>query len=264
MSGWQKCQLTIEVNNHLGYLYSKFCEDWDPCRMDVKENSITKHELLNIFMIDNVLDIQFSIKLRLFLQEIPFDINKPIINDVDNLPLSNVYHTNQNLILKSYYNNTEDVNEWLWEHYSYCFWRLAPKSLEAFLGSPIPRLITILERTIRSFDQIDGIKTSNLKKGTWVIQRMAQNQQADIHNDMNGTRRLSFIYYLTPDQWDENDGGGLCMLNVKGKKFERINPTFNRLVIWKVNEQLCGLHHVETVKASNDKPRIALVGFFNE
>jgi hypothetical protein len=262
---WEKCQLSIEVNNHLGYLYMKFCESWDKEKIEPKSLSLKQHvDLSNVYISYDVLNDSYARNVRKFIYNVPFDSNKEIINDQNNLPLSNVYHTNQSLILNCFENSSIDPNDWVWEKFSYCLWRLAPKTLNAFLGSPIPNLITLLEKTIRSKEYFGNIAYENLKKGTWVIQRIQKGQNVGIHSDKAYGRVISFIYYLTPDDWKKSDGGGLCMLNPYKKEFQRINPDFNSLIMWKSDDDnFKELHHVETVVADNDKPRIALVGFFN-
>jgi len=264
MKKWDHCRSNIEVNNHLGYLHNKFTNNWNPEQTIVENIEISSHQLLpNIGIATNVMPGILAQKVREFAQNVPFDNTKKILNDVDNLPLNSAYHQNQNLILDCYEKRTDSPSEWIWEHYSLDIWRLAPLSLNAFIGSPIPSFITVLEKAIRS-SNLNGINFDKLKKGTWVIQRIEHGASIGIHNDLCGSRKISFVYYLTPDSWQKKDGGGLFMLDMKGKKFRRINPDFNSLVIWEVNDDPSGLHHVEQVFAPNDKPRIALVGFFDE
>ncbi len=107
----------------------------------------------------------------------------------------------------------------------------------------------------------------NLKqchKATWVLQRVIQNHGISVHSDDFHGRKLAFVYYLTPDDWDNNiDGGALCVDSGINNKYEKINAQFNTLVAWNMNNQKSPLHYVETVRALNNRPRIALVGFFN-
>lgn len=260
--GWEQCQLTNQVNNHLGYLYNMYGHLIHFTSTSTKLNITQHHKLNTVFTAKNVLDQSFALELRAFLQAVPIDLNRKMINDATNLPLSNAFFEKDPLTCLE--NPTGDPNEWIWENYSYSFWRLAPKSLNAFYGSPIPKLIHMLDTLIRSLGSFNGISFDTLECSTWVIQRMIQGQKSGLHTDGTWTKRqISFIYYITPE-WFKRDGGGLHLLNIDEYKFRRINPDFNTLVIWPAkDDHYRDLHYVETVHASNDKPRIALVGFFD-
>lgn len=78
------------------------------------------------------------------------------------------------------------------------------------------------------------------------------------HNDTFGNRKISFIYYLTPDDWSEDDGGYLHVKN--DIRIIKIKPYFNSLIFWDMWEKKCPEHAVESV--DSDKPRFCLVGFF--
>lgn len=43
----------------------------------------------------------------------------------------------------------------------------------------------------------------------------------DIHGDKIG-RRIAFIYYLVPSDWNENDGGKLDLFSINGSYFYMI------------------------------------------
>jgi Rps23 Pro-64 3,4-dihydroxylase Tpa1-like proline 4-hydroxylase len=88
-----------------------------------------------------------------------------------------------------------------------------------------------------------------------------QNYGIGRHSDACAGRKISFIYYLTSDDWYQDvDGGGLAAH--VGRDCVKLNPTFNRLVAWEMFNSHGPDHYVNTVYTS--KKRLALVGFFNE
>ena len=209
-------------------------------------------------------DIKFAQECREFLQAIPFDINKPTLNDTDYPPSDTVYKNAYELyslcattpsLVNLRPESTNDPNLWTWEHYSYCFYRCLPLTVESFVGSPITKLIAMIASKWKN------TKLSNidiLKFYCGVIQRMTQGSFVTEHKDGHGFRKISFIYYLTPDDWNyQIDGGELCIHN---EKIFNINPTFNTLIAWdNTIDDL--LHSVGTIQADNSRPRLALVGF---
>ena len=212
----------INVNNHLGYLHNKFTLNWNPKKVETTNINLRKHDLLpNVYIGTNVIQKGIADEVRKFIYSVKFDNTLPILNDINNLPKDSAHLVNPTTILDIYENKTNDPKEWIWEHYNYQFWRLTPLSLNAFIGSPIPAFITILENIIRS-TKFCNIDFSKLEKGTWVIQRIEKGQEIGIHTDNGNGRVVSFVYYLTPDNWKNKDGGGLCMLNTTQKKFIRI------------------------------------------
>jgi hypothetical protein len=258
-----KSRCDINVNNHLGYLHKKFMNNWNPKKIVTKSIKLENYNTLpNVFIGYNVIPYDMANEVRNFIYSVKFDNTLEVLNDVTNKPKDSAHFVNPSSILDIYENRTSDTKEWIWEHYNYAFWRLTPLSLNAFMGSPIASFITVLENAIRATKFCD-IDFSKLNKGTWVIQRIEKGNEIGIHNDHCGSRTVSFVYYLTPDDWSKNDGGGLCVLNTEQKKFIRINPNFNSIAMWKVNSDYSGLHYVEKVAAPNNKPRISLVGFFD-
>jgi Rps23 Pro-64 3,4-dihydroxylase Tpa1-like proline 4-hydroxylase len=104
---------------------------------------------------------------------------------------------------------------------------------------------------------------NSLIKATWVLQRIAEGDGIGAHNDEFGSRKIAFVYYLTPDDWqNERDGGELYIVNEQGDK-TFIEPNFNTLVAWDMECSKSPLHWVNTVNAPNTRPRISLVGFWN-
>jgi Rps23 Pro-64 3,4-dihydroxylase Tpa1-like proline 4-hydroxylase len=103
----------------------------------------------------------------------------------------------------------------------------------------------------------------NARKATWVLQRTEKGYYLPAHNDDCSERKIAFVYYLTPSDWDwRNDGGELEIGNKDGGTSFRFNPTFNNLITWDMVKEQSPLHWINTVKAENDRPRIALVGFW--
>lgn len=130
--------------------------------------------------------------------------------------------------------NPVSVKEWEWEHYHWDFWRAIPITPEAFAGSPVLTLISVLEKQWYNTDMTDIWSNKHTLKGlhkaTWVIQRITKGKCINWHVDTFGDRKISFIYYLTPDDWSEEDGG---YLRVKGDEdIIMIKPHFNSLVFW--------------------------------
>lgn len=164
---------------------------------------------------------------------------------------------------------------WMWERYRHDIYRLRPKSLNAFYHSPIYNLIKIID------EKLMGLHPDANKKVCWVIQRLDRGMEMRPHID-GGGRKYSFIYYLTPSGWDpKTDGGELIIMKdpddsnlydnsktssyvnknyILGENDEMvINPTFNRLVLWKNDEGEAPLHRINMSKRDS---RIALVGFY--
>lgn len=171
-----------------------------------------------ICVINNFVHEEFAKYVRDFVLSVPFDINTSRLNDTDNQPKTNVYDSlklgDGITILDKYkghtyreYNNSEqeDANQWTWENYKFGIWRIAPLSATAYINSPIYDLINII------FWKLDKSIKESLKEklfvGTVVLQRVPTNNYITRHIDNCGTRRASFIYYLTPDDWSESDGG---------------------------------------------------------
>jgi hypothetical protein len=60
---------------------------------------------------------------------------------------------------------------------------------------------------------------TKVAKVTWVLQRIEQGHYIDWHNDEAKGRLISFIYYLTPDDWNYKvDGGPLKIMQDFYKK----------------------------------------------
>ena len=98
------------------------------------------------------------------------------------------------------------------------------------------------------------------------------------HDDVIGTRRVSFVIYLTdPDEaWEDEDGGALELfpLDTVGNNNEtqqhpqpsciptkRVPPTYNSMVLFQVTPGV-SFHAVQEVYAE-DKPRLSVSGWFH-
>lgn len=67
-------------------------------------------------------------------------------------------------------------------------------------------------------------------------------------------RILSTVYYLNPD-WADGDGGELVIYNQSGEEIERVQPVFNRLVVFLSEE------FPHEVRATS-KDRYSIAGWF--
>lgn len=251
-----------DIDNQLGLMHTNLQMHSD----DEYSNQLvftTNPEFDRVFIAKDVLDRKLSEIVRDFVHNIPFDASLPITDDYLNQPRNVVFpQVSKGLDWKNcvaYHKSSP--NEWIWEHYSEDIWRALPLTMESFLGSPILELIDQLERLWWKFIPI----TKSMAKTTWVLQRVDQGKSIDAHTDDWPGRRTSFVYYLTPDDWNSAvDGGGLCVQNSSGETTV-IEPTFNTIVSWDMNaNQHSPLHWVQTVKAPSSKPRISLVGFWSD
>jgi hypothetical protein len=239
-----------------------------PLQLKVRDESL-KYPVLSQ---DNVIDVELAKQARDFAMAIPFDVSTPQLNDTDNQPRSEVYIETSDpcVIRQSLDNPSSDPNQWRWENYSGSIWRAIPLTLKDFCGSPIYDLIKELEAKWWHY-----LTNKELKSMTWVLQRIPYGCCINPHNDEWSGRRIAFVYYLTPDDWDMNvDGGALCVENFEQSSNSmhtiRISPDFNSLIAWYLksekDESIVGspVHWVENITANNDKPRISLVGFWGD
>uniref|UniRef100_T2M9H1 uS12 prolyl 3-hydroxylase n=1 Tax=Hydra vulgaris TaxID=6087 RepID=T2M9H1_HYDVU len=85
------------------------------------------------------------------------------------------------------------------------------------------------------------------------------------HDDELEGRRIAFVYYLVPQDWNANDGGSLDLFetnsNGEPSDIKRILvPSFNSLVFFEVTEK--SFHQVSEV-LSNSKSRLTVSGWFH-
>ena len=154
-----------------------------------------------------------------------------------------------------------DPTHWIWERFSHDIWRAAPLTAEDFYNSPIYGLVETLQWLWWNW-----LPDKSMYSTCWVLQRIPTGRTIGKHTDDNGERRLAFVYYLTDDDWAEEDGG-ILHAEVKSKVYKFI-PKFNSIVGWRIKiptDQSAPdaiPHWVNPVLAPNDKPRLALVGFW--
>lgn len=268
------------VDNKLDSLYLKLPYKFEPivesCNLTVDSSLSPYFQKSGLCVVPDFIPIKFAEIARTFVSLIPFDINTPRLNDTDNLPKSDVFRQLQNnphkdqLIAKyesELYDKTNienDVKQWTWENYSGGIFRCLPLTINAFINSPIYDLINIILWKMHA--SIVEYYKENYAVGLVVLQRSPFDTTIGRHLDDHGSRRISFIYYLTPDTWTAEDGGEL-ILEDRGEiiaKEHTIIPKFNQLVLWKLGDDCNKMYHrVGRVKANNDKPRLAVVGFFH-
>ena len=240
---------------------------------ELNDVSITSKQE-NVFLCQNVANRVLAKACRTFLMTIPFDMTRKECNDTDMPVLDYVYkclversrinHERKLLQGDKYEPDTlplicPNPNNWLWERYSSSIWRAAPKTLEDFRFSPVFDYITHITHVwkLGKF----GLNIDNMFKATWVIQRVHQGDEIGFHNDYAQGRQIAFVFYLTPDDWRDEDGG---LLKVRTPESEQdYIPHFNSGVIFKMINSYSPLHKVTRVRALDDKPRISLVGFWN-
>jgi len=271
-----------DVDNQLGNLYD-LCKLKIPLYEKLNNNINEKpagfvfhpfdNKNPNILVSNNVINRKLARKVRHFINSITFDNTQKEVNGTDNQQKDKVskflFSFPDTIKTIKFKNDDEDIknenvkNEWIWEKYSHEFWRLLPTSLQAFLESPIIELIKILEKKWYS-TKIPNFDITKYQKATWVIQRIEEGNGIGFHSDTFGTRKLAFVYYLTPTDWDYKiDGGELCVCkNNIYYHFISVNPVFNSMIVWNMEVESPS-HFVNSVK-SNKQARIALVGFFME
>lgn len=74
-----------------------------------------------------------------------------------------------------------------------------------------------------------------------ATQRLRYGHYLKPHDDRGDARRIAFILYLTPD-WKSEFGGQLSITS-HDNKIMRLEPTFNSLVLFDVNQHKT--HHIE-------------------
>lgn len=87
------------------------------------------------------------------------------------------------------------------------------------------------------------------------------------HDDVIGTRKISFIIYLTDPSWTKEDGGALELYNHKDGipnvfPSTTILPTYNSLAYFGVNAGV-SFHAVQEVMGRECGPRLSLQGWYH-
>ncbi len=248
-----------DVDNQLGSIYQYLQYKFIPIISPEKLSD-------DIGMVPNFVQHNVASDVRSFITSIPYDPYTKRLNDTDNQPRDSIvksllgYKCLEYKIPETYQNKlcleSENSSNWDWEHYKFGIWRAVP--LYAFINSPIYDLINIILWKIHI--SILNTVSRGLSVGTVVLQKVPKGTHISWHVDNCGTRKLSFIYYLTPDDWSKEDGGELIIKKDDGD-LDIIPPKFNQLVYWWINDRHIP-HKVNTV--NSDKNRFALVGFFDQ
>ena len=154
------CRCRGDVDNQLGVLHERLADVMKFYNVnisnthyinDVHDTSIqyVKHQgHNNVFIANDVVPLSLARRVRDFLNAIPFDESKLLINDTDNQPQNKVFSLinpegdpEHGLGTKTaYINGTVNVTsakEWEWERYHSNFWRAIPITPEAFAGSQL-------------------------------------------------------------------------------------------------------------------------------
>lgn len=277
MCGGKTCsRCTGRTDNQLGHIYGNLQNlDFDNPKLNnlcQKFDELPfKFEKINeINLSEDVLDEKFAQEVRKFIKSVPF-LERPLSNNSDNLPESKVFASTYNFkeVIEAVDKPNKHYNAWYWERYNENFYRLTPKTLAAFVGSPIKKLIGLVEAKLRA-----TFLLADYAKSTWVIQRIVEGKYMGAHLDNGYGRKFSFIYYLT-DGWSDKDGGELVVFNdevncmgincrlLANQEIEgdcvKISPNFNRLVCWELNNPNWPVHYVNKSERGD---RFALVGFF--
>lgn len=77
------------------------------------------------------------------------------------------------------------------------------------------------------------------------------------HDDRHGNRRIAFILYLSPS-WKSDQGGELHLIDKSGKQHS-IEPTFNRLLVFDVENH--DYHYISKILGANSR-RLSINGWF--
>jgi len=251
------------------------------------------------YCVDNALPLPLATAARDFALQIPFDRNESPLDDATHPPHDGVLRTLQWLgqhrvpqrahgiaavtgtpgLFTSFYHTSESrlklAHQWRWECYHRNnMFRAHPIDLEGWLQSPLYTVVDALDRRCRQLasELLHPLDSENNTTAAdplsyaptqCVLQRMDRNYSIGPHTDEVDIRCLAFTYYLTPDDWRaHNDGGSLTLWQSSGDAV-RINPTFNRLVVWRMPPSCpeAILHSVDPVTSPSDRARVAFVGF---
>jgi len=194
-------------------------------------------------MLDGAVPLELAMKCRALAHSVSASSIKPMDN-IDNKPTRNIFNNYDRYIAPS------DTPKWMWREYYEGTSRLFPRDLATLRSSPLAELIFYIDERFRAmFGQ-------TIEPELWAVQFMAKDSYNGWHFDEMGTRKIAFLYYLTPNNWDyEKDGGGLVVQRKDSEELFTIQPAFNRLVMWTMVN-----HAVEKVRRG--KGRVALVGFY--
>lgn len=249
------CVNRIDVDNQLGNLFSHLNNTGLLPKPETTALTFEKHH--NVLISNDVVPYDLAKKTLNFLKTVLFDLNAPLINDNDNHPRNICYNYPSKGIPEEYKSRYESPKEFIWEYYKINMYRLTPMNLRAFYGSPLIELIRII---LWRWWLNEEINVKNLVYTTIVLQKISKGGHIGMHDDKAIGRRISFVYYLTDEDWSIEDGGLLGVDDITGKI--QIPPKFNSMVSWKMKDHVSPLH--EVTKINSDKARYALVGFWND
>jgi len=256
---WGNYRGTINVNNQLGTLHDIIKQYLPHEEIKCEPFSLTYNSDLQIYQCNTAIPLDLAKEVRQFINKVKIDLTIPHLNDTNNKPLDNALNFNSISLLYQ-----ENPNDWNWVNYGTydqsSIFRLTPSHMDAFFNSPIKRLIDLIEaKWLKT--QIPNIEMLLLKKITWVIQLVPPGYIIDWHTDAASQRKISFIYYLTDDNWNiEKDGGALQI--EKNGQITKLTPLFNTMLMWPMVDNIGPNHSVDKVLADITKPRISLVGFY--
>lgn len=267
-SRFMRNAMRVDIDNHLSMLYHRIIDDriyTFPFERSLTYSGITMGgiETDKVTIVKNLLQKDLAVRVRDFIYAIPIDFNEKQINDSDVKPRDSIFSSlecsreeRDKIVVAAYEKRRSDPKGWKWEKYSHVAWRLTPLTLEDFIGSPIYELIyNMYIRWWRSDMEIN-------EKSPWQLMTIQRTiDSMDKHTDKSSSiRKVAFLYYITPDDFDYNIDGG--ELNLHRSRDIKINPEFNSLVCWNMHGDRYITHSVESVKS--DKIRIVAVGFLNE
>jgi hypothetical protein len=216
-----------------------------PQKMELSKFDFKEHELdARVNLILDAVPLDLAKRCRTLINEVSIIPGIKRMNNDDNAPPRNIIVNGSKYIAPSGY------SRWMWRNYSEGIWRLFPADYKTFAESPINELVNYINNR---FSQ------DPLRPATWVIQLTRLDKKIGWHFDEYIGRKIAFIYYLTPDDWDYKKDGGNLMIRHKDGNIFSINPTFNSLIMWKMG--LYVSHAVNSV--IRDCFRVALVGFYN-
>lgn len=278
-------QLGYLMTYLLGNIFKPFMARpiWDK---DFSNHLWLDKEFTDINIIEDFIDLEIANEAREFCQNI-MTISNSIPNILD-LQIKDfckngikIHYNDDGNIKITEIKNPKDgqasstfckvhKSEWMWNIYKPGILRGSPRSLISFVISPIYDLVLTLVLYIYKVLLYSHIKDEipKLHMETIVLQKSLKGEKIDWHYDdyvtNTGFRRVSFIYYLTNDNWCEDDGGLFVTRN------NRYIPKFNNLIMWinpnptgETCDSLKTLRKIphKTTKLKTDKDRLAIVGF---
>lgn len=242
-------------DNNFGLLYSIY-RYLHPHNISIGSIPLTLHlPDQGVYRATKLLPLDLAQGARSFLEAITFDNTLPVIDQKTIFPRYGVWQALHDPF-KITSTKTNDPKGWLWEHYSSHVWRICPKSVDDFIGSVLLR-VAIQIKSLWSNTSF-GNTSINVDKMYLVYQLKDKGYHCPKHNDQHPNRLISFIYYLTLDDWDYTIDG--CELGIfKCDEYTPLNPTFNTMYAWNMTNGTSPDYFVNYV---NHRPRLTIMGFF--